>query len=73
MISYTYSLVWTKEALTFYVDNKPHKIVGNSCALPFNSEFFIILNFAMGGTMGGDIDPNFSSDSMEIDYVRVYQ
>ena len=70
---YTYSLVWTKEALTFYVDNKPHKIVGNSCALPFNSEFFIILNFAMGGTMGGDIDPNFSSDSMEIDYVRVYQ
>ena len=26
---HVYSLVWTKEALTFYVDDKPHHIVGN--------------------------------------------
>jgi hypothetical protein len=68
-----YSLVWTKEALTFYVDDKPHHIVGNSCALPFNWDFYLILNFAMGGDMGGDIDSGFTSDSMEIDYVKVYQ
>ena len=68
-----YSLVWTKEALTFYVDEKPHHIVGNSCALPFNWDFYLILNFAMGGDMGGDIDSGFTSDSMEIDYVKVYQ
>ena len=70
---YTYSLVWTKEALTFYVDGNPHSIVANSCNIPFNSDFFILLNFAMGGTMGGDIDENFSSDSFEIDYVKVYK
>ena len=69
---YTYSIVWTKEALTFYVDDKPHHIVGNSCALPFNWDFNIILNFAMGGTFGGDIDSSFSSETMEIDYVRIY-
>jgi len=27
----------------------------------------------MGGNLGGAIDPNFISDSMEIDYIRVYQ
>ena len=68
-----YSLVWTKHALTFYVDDKPHHIVGNSCALPFNWDHFIILNIAMGGHMGGEIDQNFISDIMEIDYVRIYQ
>ena len=70
---YTYSVVWTKEALTFYVDDKPHHIVGNSCALPFNWNFNIILNFAMGGTFGGDIDSAFLSETMEIDFVRIYQ
>mgnify|MGYP001181408642 FL=1 len=70
---HVYSLVWTKHALTFYVDDKPHHIVGNSCALPFNWDHFIILNIAMGGHMGGEIDQNFISDIMEIDYVRIYQ
>lgn len=68
-----YSLVWTKQAMTFYVDSKPYHIVGNSCALPFNWDQFIILNVAMGGHMGGEIAADFESDTMEIDYVRIYQ
>lgn len=40
---------------------------------PFDSEFFILLNLAMGGNLGGPIASNFSEDQMEIDYVRVYQ
>jgi|TARA_B110000240_G_scaffold126714_1_gene141046 hypothetical protein len=70
---HVYSLVWTKQALTFYVDDKPHHIVGNSCALPFNWNQFIILNVAVGGTMGGEISSDFVSDTMEIEYVRIYQ
>ena len=70
---HVYSLVWTKQALTFYVDDKPHHLVGNSCALPFNWNQFIILNVAMGGTMGGEIASDFDSDVMEIEYVRIYQ
>ena len=70
---HVYSLVWTKQALTFYVDDKPHHLVGNSCILPFNWDQFIILNVAMGGTMGGEIASDFVSDTMEIEYVRIYQ
>lgn len=72
-VFHIYSLVWTKQAMTFYVDDKPYHIVGNSCALPFNWNQFIILNVAMGGNMGGEIATDFVSDTMEIDYVRIYQ
>ena len=68
-----YSVVWTPKALTFYVDNNPYHIVGNSCALPFNWDFNIILNVAMGGDMGGAIAEDFDFDVLEVDYVRVYQ
>ena len=45
----------------------------NAGNLPFNQNFFIILNIAMGGNFGGAVDPAFTSGVMEIDYVRVYQ
>jgi beta-glucanase (GH16 family) len=41
--------------------------------VPFNQDFFLILNVAMGGTFGGAIDPSFEQSTMEIDYIRVYQ
>lgn len=39
----------------------------------FQANHFILLNVAMGGMLGGSIDPNFSSAIMEINYVRVQQ
>jgi beta-glucanase (GH16 family) len=41
--------------------------------MPFDSDFFLITNIAMGGAFGGPVDPNFQSSSLEIDYIRVYQ
>jgi hypothetical protein len=42
-------------------------------SMPFKADQFLILNIAMGGNLGGTIDPNFVSSTLEIDYVRVYQ
>ena len=39
----------------------------------FDKPFYIIMNIAMGGTLGGDIPSNLESCKMEVDYVRVYQ
>jgi len=39
----------------------------------FDNEHFVLLNIAMGGTLGQAIDPDFSTATMEIDYVRVFQ
>ena len=70
---HVYSLVWTPTFLKIYVDKLLFHTVKNSESSPFNHDFYLILNLAMGGNFGGDIDPAFSDATMEIDYVRVYQ
>ena len=68
-----YKAIWSPSSIRFYVDNVLFHSVVNTGSLPFNSDFFLILNVAMGGTFGGAIDPLFTQSSMEVDYVRVYQ
>ena len=67
-----YSLDWSPSTIKFSVDNVPFYTFANTASLPFNQNFFIILNVAMGGNFGGTVDPAFTSATMEIDYVRVY-
>ena len=68
-----YKAIWSPTSIKFYVDDVLFHSVANTSALPFNSDFFLIMNVAMGGTFGGAIDPAFTQSSMEVDYVRVYQ
>jgi beta-glucanase (GH16 family) len=66
-----YSLEWTPTKIKWLIDDVQYHEFNTID--PFNADFFIILNVAMGGTLGGAIDPNFTEDVMEIDYIRVYQ
>jgi beta-glucanase (GH16 family) len=70
---HVYKAVWSPNSIKIYVDNVLFHTVANSGSLPFNANFFLILNVAMGGNFGGTIDPAFSQSAMEVDYVRVYQ
>lgn len=70
---HVYKTVWSPASVQIFVDDVLFHTVPNTSALPFNKDFFMILNVAMGGTFGGTIDPAFTQSSMEIDYVRVYQ
>ena len=67
-----YSVDWRADTIKFYIDNNLFYTFSNSANLPFNQNFFIIINCAIGGNFGGNIDPNFTSSTFEIDYVRVY-
>lgn len=70
---HVYKAVWSAETIQLYADDVLIHTLANTASLPFNSDFFMILNIAMGGNMGGNIDPAFTQSTMEIDYVRVYQ
>ena len=70
---HVYKLEWTPAAMQIFVDDKLFHTLPNSPSIPYNQNFFMILNIAMGGTLGGPIDPSFTSTTFEIDYVRVYQ
>ncbi|WKL48212.1 family 16 glycosylhydrolase [Flavobacterium pectinovorum] len=70
---HVYKAIWSPASVTTYVDDVQIHKVANDATLPFNSDFFLILNVAMGGNLGGTIDPAFTQSTMEIDYVKVYQ
>ncbi len=72
-----YSVNWSEDEISFLVDDVIYYTYNPSTkdeeTWPFDKDQFIILNVAMGGKLGGDIDPAFTEATMEIDYVRVYQ
>ena len=70
---HVYSMEWTEESVKIYLDDVMFYEMTNSETLPFNADFFLILNVAVGGTLGGDVADTFTEDTMEIDYVKVYQ
>ena len=70
---HNYILEWSASTIKIYVDTQLFFTFANNASLPFNQNFFVILNLAMGGNFGGTIDPAFNSATMEVDYVRVYQ
>ncbi len=67
-----YSVEWNAQFIKFLIDDVEFFSFANNNALPFNQPFFLLLNVAMGGTFGGSVDPAFTSGTMEVDYVRVY-
>ena len=70
---HTYTLLWYPDKLIFSVDGNIHytykPIELNSDTWPFNEEQYLLLNFAILP----DIDPNFVADTLEVEYVRIYQ
>lgn len=68
-----YAVIWTASNIQFLVDDVVYFSTSNTGSMPFNQNFFLIMNLAMGGGFGGTVDPAFSNATLEIDYIRVYQ
>ena len=70
---HTYTLLWYPDKLIFSVDGNIHYIYKpielNNDTWPFSEEQYLLLNFAILP----DIDPNFVADTLEVEYVRIYQ
>ena len=76
---HTYSLEWTAQEIKAFVDTTLYFTTPNEGKgweyWPFDKDFYLILNIAVGGTWGGaqGIDDSIFPQQMVIDYVRVYQ
>ncbi len=73
-----YGMLWTSGTLEAFYDGKSLGTVyanggGSWAKWPYDQDFYIILNLAMGGNLGGAIDSGMKMAVYEIDYVRVYQ
>ncbi len=66
------SILYHKAYGTFTYNAAENIDISNSDAWPFDQDFYVILNLALGG-WGGTIDDSIFPTTLEIDYVRVYQ
>ncbi|MBD1432188.1 glycoside hydrolase family 16 protein [Sphingobacterium sp. DN00404] len=72
---------WDEHEITLYVDDslmikvEMEQLVNEdgSGFNPFKQPHYILLNLALGGINGGEIDESLLPAKYEIDYVRVYQ
>ena len=84
---HTYGIIWNETSIEWFFDGyslgsvsySPTKsqsyLYPTSVDWPFDQNFYIILNLAIGGTWGGaqGIDDTIFPTQFIIDYVRVYQ
>ena len=82
---HVYSLVWDEDAMYWYVDNElfawetfwfSKNTAGTYYPFPapFDNPFYIVLNLAIGGSFDGNPDETTQfPQTMEVDYVRVYE
>ncbi|MCM3665171.1 carbohydrate binding domain-containing protein [Mesobacillus subterraneus] len=82
---HTYALEWEPGELRWYVDGQLYQTQNKwyskgkdnaanfSYPAPFDQEFYLVMNLAVGGWFDGDPDETTKFPSqMEVDYVRVY-
>ena len=75
---HVFTFDWTPEKLTWYVDEQKFHEIERSrvtgVTYPFNSDFFLIFNIAVGGNWPGNPDETTTfPQTMEVDYVRIFQ
>ncbi len=75
-----YSIEWDPDQILFFIDNVQtgtlyRNFTDTSTGWPFDQYFYVILNLAIGGTMGGTVDDTIFNNpvEMKVDYVRLYQ
>ena len=72
-----YSIIWDEIKIRFLIDNiqvyEYQPSVYNASTWPFDASAFILLNVAVGGSFGGNVNNSIFPQTMEVDYVRVYQ
>ncbi|HSN83495.1 MAG TPA: glycoside hydrolase family 16 protein [Polyangiales bacterium] len=76
---HVFAIEWDPGRITFSVDDEVYHIVRSADvqsqgAWVFNQPFFVILNLAVGGTLGGPVGPDtvFPAEVL-VDYVRIFE
>ncbi|UII31677.1 glycoside hydrolase family 16 protein [Fulvivirga ulvae] len=76
---HTYAIDWGPEHISWYVDGDKYYTIENKGegreGWPFDQQFHIIFNLAVGGDWGGKygIDEKIWPQRLEIDYIRVHE
>ena len=72
-----YQLHWTRDEISIGMDGTTYYRYANPRSgrntWPFDAPQFLLLNIAIGGTLGGAVDDTIFPVTMEVEHVRVWQ
>jgi len=73
-----YTWEWDADKMVFAIDGKPYNTFSIApCSdgdfNAFRAPHFLLINLAIGGTLGGKVDPAIFPATYLVDYIRVYQ
>jgi len=75
---HVYAAEWTPDRIDIFVDGTKYNTFAVSKAdndgqNPFRKPQFLLLDLALGGGLGGEIEDSILPQRMVVDYVRIYQ
>lgn len=75
---HVYAVEWTTDKISWYIDDVLYATatpaqMANAGDWTFeNYQYYLILNLAVGGTLGGKVDDSALPQTLQVDYVRVW-
>lgn len=75
---HTYAVEWSTNKISWYIDDllfqtRTPSDMANPADWTFeNYQYYMILNLAVGGNLGGTVDDTALPQTMQVDYVHVY-
>jgi len=74
---HVFGIEWDSESIVWFIDNKIYHRVDKKEYFgdkwPFDNEYFLIINQAIGGFWPGEPEENFKTTEYVIDWVKIYQ
>lgn len=76
-----YSMVWLEDSVEFFIDGQSMAKFekgmegreSDEDAWPFNQPYYLMINLALGGFWGGELDENCLPAELELKYIRFYE
>ena len=75
---HTYSIEWTANSIKWFFDDLCYSTINRQDVesqgkpWPFDQEFYLIMNLAIGGWFAGDVDPQLDSAQLEVKSIKYY-
>lgn len=75
---HTYAINWSEDRIEWLFDGSVYNVIErsddrlNGKAWPFNEEFYLIMNLAIGGWFAGEVDPTLEQAELEIESIKYF-
>mgnify|MGYP006274103867 CR=1 FL=1 len=74
-----YAIDWLPDQITWLFDGQIYNSISrkeveeNGSTWPFNNDFYLILNLAIGGWFAGEVDPNLTEAIFEVESIQHFK